>query len=444
MFYLIQHIWFLLLVAAALGAFLMWLVRTWSKEETLSALTGDWQERFDALKNENSLLKLEVQTATNKTAQLATLQTDIERHQQNYAALSTQHDKAEEAWSKRWTDLEREGRDKRALLEDQLTAVRAEFTSLSNERDGLATQVQDHSRQSAALEAETQEARRELGEWRERFSKLEAEAAESRTQLGAITSECDTLREAGRAQAAVEQDRESLRQNLAEAQQELSMLRSAVDQSRQSETEWREKCREAEERCARANVASDESEARLQEFAGIQIEKNRAQAEAAALASRVAQLQAQIDETQVRVGRLSDENQRLRQEENSPGQNGIAHEELRGRLSAAEQDAVSLRSHLATASYLQDEWRAKWHDAENKHSAAQEKIAELTARVGALAGLQVENMRLQNEVASWSSKYTLLRAEADVQFSKLKDVTDRLAALAPEQPDDKENGWRIK
>ena len=120
---------------------------------------------------------------------------------------------------------------------------------------------------------------------------------------------------------------------------------------------------------------------------------------------------------------------------------------LRQRLAAAEQEMVNLKSHLATASYLQDEWRMKWHDTEAKFAAAQEQLAAATQRFGTLSGLEAENTKLQDELASYASRYTLLRAEADLHVNKIKTLSERLAALEPETRnsyDKADNGWGSK
>jgi len=445
MFYLIQHMWFLLLIAAVLGAFLMWLIRAWSKEEKLSELVNGWETRLSTLKTENGQLKAQFQAASVKLSSIPNLEAEVERHQQESTALSTQRQEAEQTWAKKLADAEQSANTKSAALDAELAKLRSECAGLTSERDALARQCDEHGNQLSGLNVELHESKKELVSWRERFTARDAEANESLIQLSAVTGEFDRLREAHSANTLVGQEAQVLRQNLASMEAELGNLRGEIVRAHNEQNHWREKWQEVEDHHSRAQREIADLRASLQNLAQIEIEKNRFQAETASLTERIVHLESQIMDGDTRMVAMASEHQRLLEQARASARPGESNEELRARVTTAEEEAVKLRSHLATASYLQDEWRVKWHDIDNKHSAAQLQINELTARVGALTGLELENTKLQNDVANWSSKYTLLQAEADLQFNKVKELSERLAALASEQPhDDRDNGWQLK
>jgi chromosome segregation ATPase len=445
MFYLIQHMWFLLLIAAVLGAFLMWLIRVWSKEEKLSELVNGWETRLSTLKTENGQLKAQFQAASVKLSSIATLEAEVQRRQQECAALSTQRQEAEQTWAKKLADAEQSANTRSAALDVELAKLRSECAGLTSERDALARQCDDHANQLSGLNVELQESKKDLVSWRERFSARDTEANESLIHLTAVTTEFERLREATQANALVQQEVEVLRQKLASAEAELGNLRSEIVQTQNEQNHWRQRWQESEDHYSHAQTEIADLRARLQILAQTEIEKNRFQAETDSLTERIVHLESQIKDGDARMAALASENQRLLEQASASAAPGESNAELRARAATAEEEAVKLRSHLATASYLQDEWRAKWHDIDNRHSAAQLQINELTARVGALTGLEIENNKLQEDVANWSSKYTLLQAEADLQFNKVKELSERLAALASDQPhDDRDNGWQLK
>lgn len=450
MFYLVQHIWFCLLLAAALGAFLMYLLRAWNKEEKASEMVIGWEARLETLKNENSQLKAQHQAAAAKASLLSGLQSDVDRYKRDYDALSAQHLEAEETWSNKIAALEIQSRESNAALESQLAKLRDEFAGLANERQSLTTKLDETSRRSTALENDLREAREKITEAMARGANLEAQANETRIRLSAVTAEYDRLREASRDQTSAQQESQSLQERLAAAQQELQALRADMAKAQAEQSEWRDKWQDTEAKHTRAQSEIEGLQARLKSAAKNDNEKIKWQNEAASLANRVAQLEAQARETQERINTLARENENLLAQAQEAASRQPAklenEEDLLARLAKAEQEVANLKTHLSTASFLQDEWRAKWRDAEAKCAAAQEQLAHKNG--GSSTDLVNENTRLQSEIGSWSSKYTLLRAEADLQLAKIKELNDRLADARREHdvahPDDRDNGWRIK
>lgn len=450
MFYLVQHIWFCLLLAAALGAFLMYLLRAWNKEEKASEMVIGWEARLETLKNENSQLKAQHQAAAAKASLLSGLQSDIDRYKHDYEALSAQHLEAQETWANKISALEGQSRESTNALDSQLSKLRDEFAGLASERQTLTTKLDETTRRSTALENDLREAREKIAETIARGANLEAQANETRIRLTAVTGEYDRLREASRDQTSAQQENQDLQARLAAAQQELQALRADMAKAQAEQNEWRDKWHETEAKHTHAQGEIEGLQARLDKAANSDSEKTKWQNEAAALANRVAQLEAQNGEIHARIGTLTRENEnllaRVQEAASQPQAKLENEEELLARLAKAEQEVASLKNHLSTASFLQDEWRAKWRDAEAKCAAAQEQLAQSNG--GSSTALANENARLQSEIGSWSSKYTLLRAEADLQLAKIKDLNDRLTDARREhdvaRPDDRDNGWRIK
>ena len=421
MFYLVQHIWFCLMLAAALGAFLMWLVRAWSKEEKASDLVVGWEAHLDALRNENSQIKAQLEDSSAKASLLSDRQADFNRLQEQNAELGSQCEAAEKVWMKKYGDIEAESQEKMTSLETQLAELRAEFAARAHERDSLAARLDESSRTAAERAIEIEDSKNQVQEWAARCAELETQAHETRMSLSALTSECDRLREAAKAGEANVREEAGLRQALAAAVQELASLRADVATAHESQNEWREKWHEAEARHGRTQM----------ELAALAARHS----EAAAFADRFAELESESNQARMRLSEITGENERLRAELQGAAGGSVADgdEALRKRLAAVEKETANLKSHLSTASYLQDEWRNKWHDVEAKYAAAQEQISEAASRVSALSGLESENASL--------------RAEADLHVSKIKELSDQLAALAPESqnPYDKaDNGWRVK
>lgn len=428
----------------------MYLLRAWNKEEKASEMVIGWEARLETLKNENSQLKAQHQAAAAKASLLSGLQSDIDRYKHDYDELSAQHREAEEIWSNKIRALEVQSREATTALESQLTKLREEFAGLANERQSLTTKLNETSRRSTALENDLREAREKTAEAIARGANLEAQANETRIRLAGVTGEYDRLREASRDQTSAQQESQNLQEHLAAAQQELQALRADMAKAQAEQNEWRDKWHETEAKHTRAQSEIEGLQARLNNAASSDSETTKWQNEAAALANRVIQLESQANETHARIGMLTREKENLLaqvQEAANPPQAKLENEEeLVARLAKAEQEVANLKSHLSTASFLQDEWRAKWRDAEAKCAAAQEQLAQSNG--GSSAALANENSRLQSEIGSLSSKYTLLRAESDLQLAKIKDLNDRLADARREHdaahPDDRDNGWRIK
>lgn len=51
-------------------------------------------------------------------------------------------------------------------------------------------------------------------------------------------------------------------------------------------------------------------------------------------------------------------------------------ENIRIKLTAAQAEIAKLRSHLSTASFLQDQWRRRWHEVESQLQQTQRQVAE--------------------------------------------------------------------
>ncbi|MBM4262961.1 MAG: hypothetical protein FJ145_16210 [Deltaproteobacteria bacterium] len=51
-------------------------------------------------------------------------------------------------------------------------------------------------------------------------------------------------------------------------------------------------------------------------------------------------------------------------------------ETIRMKLAAAQAEIAQLRSHLSTASFLQDQWRRRWHESERQLKQVQQQVAQ--------------------------------------------------------------------
>ena len=314
MFYLVLQIWFCLLLAAALGAFLMWLVRAWSKEEKASDLVVNWEERLAVARTENHQINSQLQAASAKISLLPSLQAELDRKQQEVAELSGRHESAEAAWTKKYSELEAGAQEIRTSLEDQLAQLRGEFAGLANQRESLAARLDESLRTGAALEREVADAKSQVHEWSTRFAELETASHESRIRLSAVTSECDRLREAATASAARAQDLDDFRRELTTAQQEVAGLRADLAKAHDTENQWREKWHEAEDRCEHVQAELAALTARFQQLGEVENEKSRWQSESAAFSQQIAQLDAESAQTKKRLAELGSENDRLRAE----------------------------------------------------------------------------------------------------------------------------------
>ncbi|MBM4262563.1 MAG: hypothetical protein FJ145_14180 [Deltaproteobacteria bacterium] len=326
----------------------MYLLRAWNKEEKASEMVIGWEARLEALKNENSQLKAQHQVAAAKASLLTGLQSDIDRYKHDYETLAVQHREADETWSNKISAIEGQSREATAALEGQLSKLRNEFASLANEREALTGKLDEAARRSTALENDLREAQEKLAESSTRSANLEAQANETRIRLSAVTSEYDRLRETSREQTTAQQENQRLQERLAATQRELAALRADMGSAEAVQNEWRDKWHESEAKQARAQSEIEALQARLQNASNSDHEKSKWQSEAATLANRMAQFEAQANETQSHISSLTREKESLLEQLQAAAQRAPARlenqDELVERVARAEQEAANLKT----------------------------------------------------------------------------------------------------
>lgn len=244
MLYLIQHMWLCLLLAAALGALLMWLLRTWVMRDQVAEADAAWQTRWNDLESEHNRYVQELHVASAQTEK------DLKT---NYALLTDQYAALDADWKKKYGALEVDWRGRLANAEKGMAEVRAQLNVSMQERESLTRSLEEGAQKRTVLEAENEKARMQMDEWSSRLNGLEKEATEARTQIVMLTEERDRLQNEARAmlERSQAEDR-ALRQQLTATEEEREHLKVQLATTTESEAEWRSKCQETDSHYAAA------------------------------------------------------------------------------------------------------------------------------------------------------------------------------------------------
>lgn len=244
MFYLIQHMWLCLLLAAVLGALLMWLLRTLVVRDEVAEVNAAWQKRWNDQESEHSRYVQELHLASAQTEK------DLKA---NYSILTDQYAALDADWKKKYGALEVDWRGRLVNAERGTADLRAQLNASVQEREALKVNLEECAQKRTALERENEKARVQLDEWSNRLSSLEREAGETRTQVVLLTEERDRLRQEAHAmlERGQAEDR-ALRRQLTAAEQEREGLKAQLATATKSEAEWRSKYQESDGHCAAA------------------------------------------------------------------------------------------------------------------------------------------------------------------------------------------------
>ncbi len=247
MFYLIQHMWLCLLLAAILGAFLMWLLRNWAMNDKVSEVKAAWQTRWRKLESEHNRLSEKFQEASAQASLLSGLEADIGKLRANYQTLTDRHTVLDADWKRKYDTLEKDWRGKFTTAEKGIADLRGQVTASTQERDTLKANLKDCSQKRITLEEESRKAQAQIDDWSRRFASAEKEATDAKTHVVNLIDERDRVQREAR--ATLEQNRagdEVLRQRLVLAEQERENLKTQVAQVTTREAEWRNKWQEGE------------------------------------------------------------------------------------------------------------------------------------------------------------------------------------------------------
>lgn len=265
MFYLIQHIWLYLLLAALLGALLMWLLRTLVMRDEVAEVNAAWQTRWNNQESEHSRYVQELHVASVQT------ENDLKA---NYNILTDQYEALDADWKKKYGALEVDWRGRLVNAEKGIADLRAQLNGSVQERETLKVKLERCTQQ--------------LDEWPSRLSSLEKEANETRTQIVMLTEEREHLQnEARTALERGQAEDRALRQQFTAIEQEREGLKAQLATTAASEAEWRGKCQESDSHYAAAQ----------QQIAG--------------LMTRVATLSALEEKYQAAEGRLGGDIERI-------------------------------------------------------------------------------------------------------------------------------------
>ena len=238
MFYLIQHIWLYLLLAAILGALLTWLLRTLVTRDEVAEVNAAWQKRWNDQESEHSRYVQELHLASAQTEK------DLKA---NYSILTEQYAALDADWKKKYGALEVDWRGRLVNAEKGMTDLRTQLNVSVQECEALKGNLEECTQKRTALERESEKARVQLHEWSSRLSSLEKVANETRTQVVMLTEERDRLQKEAHAmlERGQAEDR-ALRQRLTASEQEREELRAQLAMTTKSEAEWRNKCQESD------------------------------------------------------------------------------------------------------------------------------------------------------------------------------------------------------
>lgn len=90
----------------------------------------------------------------------------------------------------------------------------------------------------------------------------------------------------------------------------------------------------------------------------------------------------------------------------------LSDDTIRIKLAAAQAEIATLRSHLSTASFLQDQWRRRWRDMEQQLKQAQQPLAEVLIQTASPQLLQ-DRAAPRDAINGNGSNYPLLHPAAE-------------------------------
>jgi predicted flap endonuclease-1-like 5' DNA nuclease len=216
MFYLIQHLWLYLLLAASLGALLMWLLRHRLMKDKVREVHAAWQMRWNGLEREHLQVSKELQDALRKASLVPALETELARLQTNYQTLSDRHVALDADWKRKYDAAEKDWRGKFTAVEKERADLHGQLQASTQEQEMLTANLAECGRKRTSLEEGYQKVQGQIADWSRRFAALEQEANEAKGQIMTLTRERDRLRQ--ETHAATERSRaegETLRQRVA-------------------------------------------------------------------------------------------------------------------------------------------------------------------------------------------------------------------------------------
>ena len=232
MFYLLQHMWLYLVLAAALGASLMWLLRHWLMRDKVAEVHATWQSRWYGLESEHLRVLKDLQYTSAKAVLVPGLEAELGQLKENYRTLTGQHAALDAEWKRKYAASEADWRGKLATAEKDVLDVRALLNANTQERATLQANLQTCSQKCTELEREILQARAQIDDWARRFAGVEQDATEAKAQVVNLTGERDQLR--GDAEAAAAQVRR-LTDQVAAIEADLKSRYEALD------AEWKAK-----------------------------------------------------------------------------------------------------------------------------------------------------------------------------------------------------------
>jgi predicted flap endonuclease-1-like 5' DNA nuclease len=162
-FYLIQHLWLCLLLAAMLGALLMWVLRHWLMTDKVGEVQAAWQMRWNGLEREHLQVSKELQDALRRTSLIPGLEADLAKLQTNYQTLSDRHIALDADWKRKYDALEKDWRGKFTTVAKERADLHGQLQTSMQERDTLTVSLAEGERRRAALEAKYKLAEERLG-----------------------------------------------------------------------------------------------------------------------------------------------------------------------------------------------------------------------------------------------------------------------------------------
>ncbi len=366
MFYLIQHMWLYLLLAAILGAFLMWLLRHWVMRDEVAEVQAAWQSRWNSLENEHLRVSKELQSASARAVLVPGLEADLENLQANYQTLTDQHAALDTDWKKKYGALEIDWRGRLAAAEKGMADLRMQLNTSAQERETLKADLEACSQKYTALEHESLQARVQIDDWARRFAGVEKDANEAKTQIVTLINERDRLRDDARAALVRSQaEDQAWQQRLTATEQERDNFKAEIAKITASESEWHKKWQEVEGKHADAQQQVAALTTRLAVIEALETERGKLQTEVTDWSIKHAAVRMEADGYAAQVRQLTD------------------------RVSAVEADQKSRYDNLNA------DWKAKWAALEARYKVAEERLGgdiERIEGIGAAFGQRLRSI----------------------------------------------------
>lgn len=199
--YLIGQMWFCLLAAFLLGAFLYWLLFGRGLKARLVEQETDWTTRYQLLQNDYQKLDTKAKQSredlAGKTLSLTQLegkygkaQSELEGSMATFASLQTEHDSLREASAGLQTDVDGL-KVNLASHEADLDAERRSVIELKDSRNALQARIDEHAETIAALNKAADQQRDALAALKAREAELESIIAQLRRDLDDASSESE-------------------------------------------------------------------------------------------------------------------------------------------------------------------------------------------------------------------------------------------------------------